>query len=481
MRWIQGLAIGLLIAGSLLSCARERPPGNLAITHVNVIDMTGAPVRPDMTVVIDGDRISAVGGAKRIAVPEGAKVVDGSGKYLIPGLWDMHVHVHWPGWPESMYPLLVASGITGARDMWGDLSVVEANQAAIAEGRVVGPRFIASGNIVDGSPTCRGSVCVANADEARAAVDSLAEAGAGFIKVNSGLSREALLAIAEQASARGIAFAGHVPRAVRVTEASDAGQKSIEHLTGIPAGCSTREDDVRAAWDQAYELQTTGAPEAGGRLQAAQEFEMSTYDKERCGELARRFTTNRTWVVPTLFRVSSHGNLSEIMNDPRLKYIPPELRDQWDRRTNSLLSRTEEEWARERRAFARRLEIVGDLNEAGALILAGTDTPSYRYPGFSLHDELELLVEAGLTPLEALQAATLNAAVFLEATDSLGTIEVGKAADLVLLDANPLADIRNTQRILAVILRGEVYSRAELDELLAQAEAAAQALRRGLF
>ncbi|MEE8551283.1 MAG: hypothetical protein V3T08_08535 [Gemmatimonadota bacterium] len=308
MRWIQGLAIGLLIAGSLLSCARERPPGNLAITHVNVIDMTGAPVRPDMTVVIDGDRISAVGGAKRIAVPEGAKVVDGSGKYLIPGLWDMHVHVHWPGWPESMYPLLVASGITGARDMWGDLSVVQARQAAIAEGRMVGPRFIASGNIVDGPPTCHGSVCVANADEARAAVDSLAEAGAGFIKINSGLSREALLAIAEQARARGIAFAGHVPRAVRVTEASDAGQKSIEHLnTGIPAGCSTREDDVRAAWDQAYELRTTGAPEAGGRLQAAQEFEMSTYDKERCGELARRLTTNRTWVVPTLFMVSRVG------------------------------------------------------------------------------------------------------------------------------------------------------------------------------
>lgn len=479
MRRIQGLAVGLLMAGLLLSCARERPPGNLAITHVNVIDMTGAPMRPDMTVVIDGDRISAVGGAKRIAVPEGAKVVDGSGKYLIPGLWDMHVHVHWPGWPEFMYPLLVANGITGARDMWGDLSVVETHQAAIAEGRVVGPRFIASGNIVDGPPTCHGSVCVTNADEARAAVDSLAEAGAGFIKVNSGLSREAFLAIAEQASARGIAFAGHVPRAVRVTEASDAGQKSIEHLWSIPAGCSTREDDVRAAWDQAYELQATGAPEAGRHLQAAQEFEMSTYDKERCGELARRLTTNGTWVVPTtLFMVSGRENLSEILNDPRLKYISPELRDLWDPYTNSLLSRTAEEWAAKRRLFARLLEIVGDLNEAGALILAGTDTPNwYLYPGFSLHGELEVLVEAGLTPLEALQAATLNAAVFLEATDSLGTIEVGKAADLVLLDANPLADIRNTQRIQAVILRGEVYSRAELDELLAQAEAAAQALR----
>ncbi|MEE8551282.1 MAG: amidohydrolase family protein [Gemmatimonadota bacterium] len=164
-----------------------------------------------------------------------------------------------------------------------------------------------------------------------------------------------------------------------------------------------------------------------------------------------------------------------MLNDPRLKYIHPELPDMWDQRTNYLLSRTEEEWATERRAFARRLEIVGDLNEAGALILAGTDMPSpYLYPGFSLHGELEVLVEAGLTPLEALQAATLNAAVFLEATDSLGTIEVGKAADLVLLDANPLADIRNTQRIQAVILRGEVYARAELDELLALAEAAAQ-------
>ncbi len=222
---------------------RRRAAQSLAITGVTVIDATGAPARPDMTVVVTGDRITAVRKTAEVGVPEGARVVDGKGKYLIPGLWDMHVHTADP----SFLPLYLANGVTGVRDMHAlDPDAIFGLRKQVQEGKQPGPRIVAAGPLVDGpKPFVPGSLVAANAAEGREAVRKLKKMGADFVKVYTKLPREAYLSIADEAKKQGLPFAGHLPESVSTAEASDLGHKSIEHLTGVALGCSDREDELR--------------------------------------------------------------------------------------------------------------------------------------------------------------------------------------------------------------------------------------------
>lgn len=425
------LAVLLLAVPGL---AQPRPPSPpLALTHVTVIDGTGAPPQADMVVVISGDRITALGRSGKLKPPAGTRVVNATGKFLIPGLWDMHIHTALnPGDPDYALPLLIANGVTGVRDMSGPRERLEPYLQEIAEGRRWGPRMVVAGAVLDGKPpTWPGAIPIADANQADLAVARLKQEGADFVSVYALLPRESYYAVATTAYLKGLPFAGHVPEAVSVEEAANAGQRSIDHLHRLRLSGSERE---------------------------------STF---------HHLVLNGTWIVPT--NIADTAAVSGDPRDARLRYLPSAVGRQWDARED--MGSTEESGLRgtdARAANQKDLELVGALRRAGVRILAGTDTASsspYTFPGFSLHDQLALLVRSGLTPMEALQSATLEAARFLGRENEIGTIQPGRQADLVLLDANPLADIRNTRKIKAVVVGGRLLDRAALDKLLADVEA----------
>lgn len=327
------------------------------------------------------------------------------------------------------------------------------------------PRFGAVGTIVDGVPAWwPNSDAVSTTYDARRMVDRLKAGGVDFVKVYWNLSREAYFAIADEAKKKRIPFAGHVPISVSAFEASASGQRTIEHLDGISLSCSTQEAELRR-------INPKDLPPGKYQQQV-----FDTYDEQKCARLFSRFAKNRTWQVPTLSVFQRvNGDPSRLIYDERLKYIPVAEREEWKTFIIRRKMRTPENVQRPMQVASK---LIGGMRRAGMEFMAGTDLGNeYLYPGFSLHDELILLVQAGLTPMEALQAATRNPAKFLGKLDSLGTIEKGKIADLVLLDANPLEDISNTQRINAVVVNGRYLPKEALQRMLAEVEAAANKVK----
>ena len=453
----------LLVAGAVV--ARESPGHALAFTHVTVIDATGSPPQPDMTVVIDEKHIVELGRSGEVHLPPQATVFDAHGKYLIPGLWDMHVHTVFGDWlPRNervTLPLFVANGITGVRDMGSDLEVVKLWRAQIDAGKLLGPRMYIAGPMLDGPvPRFPSSAPVANAADGRRVVDELKAKGVDFIKIQSLIPRDGYFAAADEAKKVGITFVGHVPDAVRASEASNAGQKSIEHFTGIFEGSSTIEEQLIVG------------PKSLGR-------NVSTFDPERARKLIELMAKNQTWQVPTLVWERGQWLIDDIdlSHDPLTKYAPKAWTERtWPMFVKSILSDMDTDPLPVRKHFVQmELDMTLAMFRAGVPFMAGTDTAAgvHIFPGFSLHQELALFVQAGLTPMQALQTATRNPAQFMGRLADMGTVQKGKLADLVLLDANPLEDIANTRRIRAVVLAGRYFGRADLDHMLKQVEEAA--------
>ena len=451
----------LCVLLSVAACLAQSPTSSTLIIHdVTVIDATGAPAKPHQTVIVRGGKIEAIDNS---GMGFGGKLpgthVDGTGKFLIPGLWDMHVHMvfgDWfPGGKEVTLPLFIANGITGVRDMGGELDVLQQWRKEIAAGTLIGPRIVMSGPMLDGpKPRFPSSIAIKTPEDGRRAVDDLKRRGADFIKLQSLIPREAVFAIADEAKKQGIPFVGHVPDAVRASEASNAGQKSFEHLIGIFEGSSPLEDEFIKG------------------TKTEKQF-LATYDAKRAETLFALLAKNQTWQCPTLVWERG-GNLidqTDFAHDTRAKYVPAYWKDvTWKRFTDEIEHDFNTDDLATRKAFVEKeLEVVNAMHRAGIPFLAGTDTPPgvYIFPGFSLHEELQRFVAAGFTPMEALQTATLNPAKFLGMDDRLGTIEKDRIADLVLLNANPLDDISNTQKIAAVIVNGRYLSRADLDKMLA--------------
>jgi imidazolonepropionase-like amidohydrolase len=446
----------LLLPAFLLAGGKADPQQKaLVLTHLTIIDVTGGPPKPDMTVVITGDRITGLGEAGKVSVPQGGRVIDARGKFLIPGLWDMHVH--W--YSKDTLMLFTANGVTGIREMFGNPNLLRWRDE-IAEGSLQGPRMAVASPIIDGPhPVWPGSISVSDEAEGRKAVTRVKQWGADFAKVYSLLPRAAYFGIVDEARKQGLSFAGHVPFAVTAAEASDAGQKSIEHLTGIILACSDKEAELRS------ELVNYPAARFAAEAKA-----LETFSAQKETELFARFTKNGTWQCPTLtvLRSNAYRDDPNFRNDGRLRFIPRHIMERWGQR---IANRSGLFYANAKRLFQKQVEVVGDMRRAGVLLLAGTDVGNpFCFPGFSLHDELVLFVNAGLTPTESLRTATLNPAKYFGLDQMLGTIEKGKLADLVLLEANPLEDIRNTQRIDAVIMNGRFYDRKALDKMLAQAQ-----------
>lgn len=446
--------------------AQSAPTGVVTIANVTIIDTTGGPPQLHRTVTVRKGIIEDIRDSTLPKKKDRGVEVNGTGKYLIPGLWDMHVHMVFGDWfprgKEVTLPLFIANGITGVRDMGGELEVLQQWRKEIDAGTLLGPRIVMSGPMLDGpKPRFPSSIAIQTAEDGRRAVADLKQRGVDFIKLQSLIPREAVFAIADEARRQGIPFVGHVPDSVRASEASNAGQKSFEHLIGIFEGSSPLEDEFLK----------------GGKSEG--KF-LSTYDPKRAEALFALLAKNQTWQCPTLVweRGGNLLELNDIAHDPLAKYVPAYWKDvTWKRFAKEIMQDNTDDFSTRKRFVDKELEVVKAMHKASIPFLAGTDTPPgvYVFPGFSLHQELQRFVAAGFTPMEALQTATLNPAKFLGMQDRLGSIEKGKLADLVLLDANPLEDIRNTQKIAGVVVNGRYLSRAELDKILVEVEKAATA------
>lgn len=440
----------------------------LLIEHVTLIDSTGTGAKDDVSVLIEGERIkSIVVSGENVAAPDATRV-DGKGKFLIAGLWDMHVHTLSKNQPDRFFPLFLANGVTGVRDMGGDLTLPQILQLKkeIADGSRLGPEIFAAGPILEGEhPFWPFSIAVKNEADARQTVAALVEKKADFVKVYNTLSRDAYVAIAASAKENHIPFVGHIPPSVTPAEASDLGQKSIEHLWGIAPYCSANQEQLNRMLAEADKAENDKV--ARDLYYRINQTILSSYDAKKAHTLFSKFAENRTWQTPTLTVLRSYAEIHDpaLQRDARLAYMPDELLTFWGSMGGKPDPRNDE---MQQRLFKHDLEIVRAMHSADVPMLAGTDTPNpYTYPGFSLPEELQLLVMAGFSPIEALEIATRRAAEFLGVDRDLGSVERGKIANLVLLDANPLTDIGNTKKVRAVIIRGTILDRAKLDELLA--------------
>jgi hypothetical protein len=444
---------------------------------------------PEQTVLIDGDRIVAVGTTDEVRIPRDAELVEAAGRYLIPGLWDMHVHSvssETDGSSQALaaqdwhFPLFLAFGVTGVRNMndgTGDvtLELTNSTRRRLADGDLRGPpRFLAAAT-VDGDPFLGGTkkVVVRTEAEARAVVKALASNGADLIKVYENVSREAYFAIIDEARRREIAVDGHLPFRITPEEALAAGQRTFEHPEALAAGCSTEADAERKRFAGVL-ADYDGAPGSEKLLLMQIRHYRALYDSRDPAACASAFETYRHHGVAVtadllVYHYIVHAERT-LADTARMRLVPEAIRRNWANLVDS-------ETTRELQSIVQpmpplELENVRLAKKAGVVLLAATDVDiPLGVPGLSLHEELARLVEAGLTPLEALQAATLNPARVLGLADSLGRIEPGKLADLVLLDANPLEDIRNTQKIRAVVAAGQLYRRANLDQMLAEVAA----------
>jgi hypothetical protein len=376
---------------------------------------------------------------------------------------------------EFFLPLLIANGITTVRDMGGWSDLLKALRDEIGNGKRLGPQIFFTGPYLDGNPpSFQPSIVIEIAQEADTAVRSLKEQGVDFIKVQSRLQPDGYFAIAKESKRLGIRFIGHVPDPITAAQASDAGQASIEHLTGVLLGCSTREKELRHR--QLQPASPGESPTAAlARQRAWQRDLLGSISPEKSEALLRKFAVNQTWQVPTFPLLIHTGFLTpetDLRNDPRSKYVPRNVQKVWEQgRKARLEGYSGEDFALRREISKRSLEIVGKMDTAGVRLMTGTDSAAPNvFPGSSVHEDLVYLVDAGLTPMQALQAATSRSAEFLGRNAGQGTIQAGKRADLVLLDANPLDDIHNTQKIRAVILNGKLLTRTDLDALLTGVE-----------
>lgn len=434
---LSGLATSLTMAPQFASAQ------SILIKDVTVIDATGRAAQPHMTVLIANGHIADVASGKQFKLPPGTEVIDGAGKFLIPGLWNMHVHLLGYEQATSAFPKVLAAGVTSVRDMGSPLTDALRVRAQ-TQNSTNAPRLTTSGPLLVRAipPSMKGTMMlrpVAAATDAAEAVSALKAAEVDFIKVEGSLTRDAYLAIAAAARAQQIPFVGHVPPSVSIREASDLGQRSIEHLGGPQyqalIACSTRGDELRARMSAIFDKQVEiafagGEPEPEHQRAAFTKMILETFDDRKATALIALFKKNRTWHTPTL------GALRSVWNEPKLTAEDREYGEQIQ---------------------SKQFAIVAAMARSGVPLLAGTDGPLSQ-AGPALHHELALLVKAGLSPMQALQTATRNPAELAGRLRDLGTIERGKIADLVLLDGDPLADIANTRRVSAVLRDGRMVS-----------------------
>jgi hypothetical protein len=483
------LVIGALLTWPLPEMPRPGVAADFVIRNVAVVDVVDGRIHRGRDVVVRGGRIASVGESRPGVGQGGLVAVDGTAKFLIPGLWDMHVHSLKVS-PQYTHPLAIANGITGVREMWGCPAIpdsflacgddIERWRAELRDRRRLAPRYVMRSSYAingeQGVPSVAPEFFMArNADDARALVASQAADGVDLLKVYTNVSLPAYEALAAEASKRGLSFAGHLPVRVPLTTVLRAGQKSVEHPRIFLFECYRGAAQFRALPD----------PMAAYTTEMRARF-IDEHDRVRCAELMASMAASETWWTPTLqvLRMSALADDEEFRDDPRQRYVPYVFWNglwKWDADNAAARSKLASGRHVDAELYRLAMENIRQAHEAGVRIVAGTDSgDTYVFPGFAIHDELAELVRAGLSPAAALRSATIDAARFSGKQRDYGSIEAGKVADMILLDADPLVDIRSTGRISGLFFNGQYLDRAALDGLLAFAEGQAGSLRMNL-
>lgn len=457
----------LLLSFTLFYCAKPTEKLDILVSNAQVIDVKTGEIKASQHIGIRNDTIIFMGSATEAKNYQADKVIDATDKYVIPGLWDMHVHFRGGDAlieeNKNLLPLFVANGITGVREAGGDMtSEVFKWRNEMQNGQLTGPVIFTSGPKLDGPrATWAGSIPVTTQESVVQAVDSLENMGVDFIKIyDSRITREAYIWIIEEAKRRGITTSGHMPFTVMLGEAVDAGIGSIEHLYYVLKGASSEEYQV-----------TQDVINGKAGFWGSMDRLIATYDEATAQKTFAALKANDVYVVPTMHIGNTLSSLDRDNheNDKYLQYIGEGLIKTYEGRVRGAMRASPAAVERRHALNTTFRGLVPELNKAGVFLLAGSDTGasnSYVYQGISLHREMAALVEAGISPLEALKAATINGATFLKVDDYYGSLEVGKSGDLLILDANPLEDITNSQKIHTLILRSAVYPKTALDKML---------------
>jgi hypothetical protein len=430
-----------------------------AFVGVTVVPMDSRRILPDQVVLVRDERILELGPRNVVYVPRGAKRIEGHGLFLLPGLADSHVHL-MEG--DAYFPLFLANGVTTVRNMAGGPDIAELRDR-VNKGDLIGPTIYTAGPILDGlPPVWEGSDIVTTPEQARRTVEKQKYAGYDFLKVYDNLLPTAYDAIIEAAAQVRMPVVGHVPPHVGLQRALDAHQRSIEHLTGYFEWLQSDRSPFRV--ENGHETFPHPA-----HLLAKRQALANWVDETRIPQVAAATAKAGTWNVPTLVawcNMTPPTDLDAAWKRPNMGYATAMLREWWNSDHNSAhdeAAYTIDDWAAKRRGDAVRAKIVIALRDAGARLLVGTDTPHpFVMPGFSVHEELSNFVSAGMSPYEALKAATVDVAEFMGVPGEFGVVKRGARADLVLLDGNPLDDVRNTSWIAGVMVRGHWLSREAL-------------------
>jgi len=436
-----------LILTAALVAAPAAAAAPTAIVNVNVVPMNSATVLQQQTVVVDDGLIAALGPVDEVPIPEDATVVDGTDRFLMPGLAEMHAHVPAAGSADldRYFSLYVANGVTTIRGMLGQRSHLALRQQ-LQEGSVFGPRLVTSGPSLNGRS-------VAGVAQARQMVRDQHAAGYDFIKIHPGLTADEFVAAGETANELGIPFAGHVPVAAGIARALQLNMATIDHLDGYFVALLPADSGGFGGYGGFFDVMLANELEAG-----------------KIPEIARATAAAGTWNVPTevLIEVRIDGTpLAELRSRPGMQYVTRDTVDRWAAAREAVLAESDFDAGTAQLAIALRRQLILELHKAGAGLLLGSDSPQvFNVPGFSIHDELDALVASGLTPYEALRTGTVAVAEFLGS--NAGAVAAGRDADLVLLDANPLDDIRNARRIHGVILKGAWHSAESLRRRLSR-------------
>lgn len=468
MHSMNKLAAAMLAAGLFnVAHAADKIAVDVALTQATLIDVAAGTRATGQSVLLKGDTIVAVVKDADLTNYAPKKVIKLRGKYLMPGLWDTHVHF---GGGEALIeenkkllPLYLAHGITTVRDCAGDLSdTVLSWRRQIAEGKLAGPTIFASGPKLEGiKPMWKGTLEVGTPEDVSNALDKLQAQGVDFVKITeSTMTPEIYLEALRQAKARGMRTSGHLPGQMPLARAFEAGLGTVEHQTYLLRATTPRESDL-------------AGQVAAGKLTGREVMRLSldSYDEATARKAFRHMAAQGTAVVPTLWgsRITAYLDQESHHADDYLKYIGKGLRATYEWRVERAAKDGPEAVALRHAIFEKSAGLLPLLAQEGVSIIAGTDAGflnSFNYPGQALHDEIGLFVLYGLTPQQALQSAVVNGPRFLGKLDRYGSIETGKAADLLVLDADPLADIRATRKIRMVVSRGEVHDRARLDKML---------------
>ena len=474
MRGLFAMAVAAAMAAAP-ALAAERAKADLLIRRATVVDVANGKTITDRAIAIKGSQIVGVGADAALAHRYSAsRTVDASGKFVMPGLWDMHVH--FGGGPElieenkALLPLYVAYGVTTVRDAAADLSdSVLRWRGEVAAGTLLGPTIYTSGPKLEGyKPLWKGTIEVGTPAEADAALDRLQAMKVDFVKITDNTLKPEIFAYAvKMAKKRGLKTSAHTPFAFTIKQAAEAGLSSVEHLDYLIKAGSPQEAAI-------------GADYVAGKLsysEASDRF-VDTFDPAYAKAMYARLAKLGLYVTPTLnmSRILAYLDREDHRGDTALDYIGPGLRKTYEWRVERAAKSTPAQVEARHHEYELSVKVLPMLRDAGIPILAGTDAGylnSFNYPGQGLHDELERYVEAGLTPREALASATITGPAFLGHSDRFGAIAKGKAADILILDANPLGDIKATRSIHGVVLHGKWLDRGTLDGLLAEAKAKA--------